>query len=479
MEAPKLFISYSWSNAEHDARVLNLATELTQSGVNVILDKWDLKEGHDATAFMEKMVTDETIKKVLIICDEVYCVKANKRTGGVGTETQIITAEIYSKQDQTKFVAVIYEKDQNGNPFLPVYYKARIYIDLSEFETYSANFEKLLRWVYDKPLHVKPALGSPPAFLSEPSEEPKLRTHYSFKKAIEAIRTNRANSRPAIIGYFELFTNELENFIVDKNSDPFDEAIVKSLSDFLPYRNEIIEMITAIALHQQGGEYNSIIHQFFERFLSFFEIIKPNESYKVSDFDNFKFLGYELFLYTISLFLKYEQFGTVAYLLTHEYFIPERAKFGRSDQVSYLYFNQHLFSLEQRNQRLNLRRISLKADFIENRTTGTGVSFRQLMQADFLLFFRDHVGRPEVQWHWSPDTLNDANELGGKIELFARCKSKAYFEQVKEILGIEKKEDLLFLFDKMDSDLGKIGGFFRRSYSIKTLIGYDEMCTKP
>ena len=52
----KLFISYSWSNAAHEKWVIDLATELRNSGVDVILDKWDLKEGHDSISFMEKMV---------------------------------------------------------------------------------------------------------------------------------------------------------------------------------------------------------------------------------------------------------------------------------------------------------------------------------------------------------------------------------------------------------------------------------------
>ena len=54
---PKLFISYSWSSEEHGQLVIDLATSLRESGVDVILDKWDLREGNDATAFMEKMVT--------------------------------------------------------------------------------------------------------------------------------------------------------------------------------------------------------------------------------------------------------------------------------------------------------------------------------------------------------------------------------------------------------------------------------------
>ena len=94
MIAPKLFISYSWSNAEHQQWVIDLATQLRESGVDVILDKWDLKEGNDTLVFMEQMVTDPDIKKVMIIFDEKYAAKADGRAGGVGTETQIISKEV-------------------------------------------------------------------------------------------------------------------------------------------------------------------------------------------------------------------------------------------------------------------------------------------------------------------------------------------------------------------------------------------------
>jgi TIR domain len=83
MESPKLFISYSWSNPDHEAWVLQLATELRESGVDVILDKWDLKEGHDANAFMEKMVSDPSIQKVALICDKMYAEKTDGRRGGL------------------------------------------------------------------------------------------------------------------------------------------------------------------------------------------------------------------------------------------------------------------------------------------------------------------------------------------------------------------------------------------------------------
>ena len=129
--APKLFISYSWTSEDHERWVIALATSLREAGVDVVLDKWDLREGQDAHHFMEQMVSNPAITKVAMICDHKYAEKANDRAGGVGAETQIISPEIYAKQDQIKFVAVLSERDVEGKPFLPVYYKSRIYIDLS------------------------------------------------------------------------------------------------------------------------------------------------------------------------------------------------------------------------------------------------------------------------------------------------------------------------------------------------------------
>lgn len=101
-KTPKVFISYSWSS---DELVLDLAKRLGAHGVDVVLDKWDLKEGNDKYEFMERCVNDSEITKVLIICDKIYAQKANDRTGGVGDETVIISSEIYGNARQEKFIS--------------------------------------------------------------------------------------------------------------------------------------------------------------------------------------------------------------------------------------------------------------------------------------------------------------------------------------------------------------------------------------
>ena len=77
-EIPKIFISYSWTTPQHEDWVINLAERLVSDGVDVIIDKWNLKEGHDKYNFMETMVKSPDIQKVLIILDKKYSEKADK-----------------------------------------------------------------------------------------------------------------------------------------------------------------------------------------------------------------------------------------------------------------------------------------------------------------------------------------------------------------------------------------------------------------
>lgn len=254
--------------------MLSLASNLCDSGVDVILDKWHLKEGHDAHAFMEKMVTDPDVKKVALICDRGYAEKADGRSGGVGIETQIISPEIYAKQDQSKFVAVVVERDGDGRPCLPAYYKSRIYIDLSNAGNYATNFEQLLRWIYDKPLHVKPSLGKKPAFLAE-GGIPNLDTTPTHGRALEAVRQARPYSSVALDEYFNTLSQNLESFRITKGEGEFDDKVIKSIEEFLPYRNQAIELFYVLAQQRNTPETWDQLHGFFEKLIPYLN--KPEQ----------------------------------------------------------------------------------------------------------------------------------------------------------------------------------------------------------
>ena len=137
----KVFISYSWVPKENKQWVEKLAKKLENDGIEVVIDYKDLKLGHDKYEFMEKMVNDSSIDKVLIICNSEYKKKADERVGGVGDESIIITPQVYGKAEQEKFIPVVCEKDINGEPYLPIYLASRMYADLTNF---SEGYKNLL-----------------------------------------------------------------------------------------------------------------------------------------------------------------------------------------------------------------------------------------------------------------------------------------------------------------------------------------------
>src|SRR3990167_8234735 len=323
MDNPKLFISYSWSNPEHEQWVIALAIELRESGVDVILDKWDLKEGHDAILFMEKMVTDPEIKKVVMVCDRIYAEKADDRSGGVGTETQIISKEVYEKEQQDKFVAIVSEKDSTGKAYLPTYYKSRIYIDLSEPDNYTENFEKLLRWVFDKPLYIKPDLGKKPAFLSE-TETISLGTTSSLKRTIEAIKNNKPHASGALDEYLTIFSHNLERFRLSNINGEFDDAVIKNIEEFIPYRNEAIQLFITIAQYFPEEEFIQKLHRFFESLVPYMDRLEHITTHKQWDFENFRFIVHELFLFAIAILLRFERFTQASILLRQQYYLIDR-----------------------------------------------------------------------------------------------------------------------------------------------------------
>lgn len=438
---PKLFISYSWSSPEHEDWVLELATALRDNGVDVILDKWDLREGHDPHTFMESMVTNPEIEKVAMICDRAYAEKADGRTGGVGTEAQIISKKVYESVDQTKFVAVIAEVDDNGRRFVPTFYGGRIYIDLSDEESYATNFEQLLRWIFDKPLYLKPEIGHAPTFVEEGGAL-QLGTTGKIVLALDAVRKQRPSAGGLVQQALKTFSANLERFRIAASADiALDEQVVQSIRDFLPYRDQLTGLFLALAQYEDTDRVGSDLHRFFETLIPY---IEPPEEYSPARnlTDNFSFVVHEAFLYLIASLLRHERFGLALKMLRTPYY--RRRAAGGGNAVRFVHFRKHLETFDDRKRRLNLSRASLHADMLLERSKGSGFHFDELMQADLVLYLRDclDVLREGGRQQWWPETLLYSSRVRGPFEIFARSESRSYFANVASLLDILDKNQL-------------------------------------
>lgn len=477
---PKMFVSYSWTNSDHEAWVLGLATELRESGVNVILDKWDLKEGNDAHVFMEKMVTDPDIKKVILICDKLYAEKTDGRSGGVSKEAQIISGEIYEKQDQDKFGAVVKERDENGKPHLPVYYRSRIYIDLSDAASYSENFERLLRWAFDQPLFKKPDIGSKPRFLTREEDSAlSLATSSVHRRALDAVKAGRGHAIPAIADYFDLLAKEFEKLRLKGNPDPFDDAVIKSIESFLPYRDQAIEMFINLAIYLDTQESRTVVHRFFEQIIPFMDCPQDVNQWRDTDWDNFRFIIHELFLYAVAILIQRERFEAASQLMITHYYIPGRHRFGHDPMCSFETIRKYAQSFEIRNQRLQLQRLSVRGDLLRQRCKGVGIDFHYLMQADFILFMRSRMASSKVEGTWFPETLVHVGHQIGPFEVFVRSRSASYFIQAKILLGIAKPEELKPVLDSFKKNPLHFPRWQFNTFNPTNLMDLDKLATLP
>lgn len=154
MNSPKVFISYSHDSQAHKQWTMNFAIRLRNSGVDAILDQWELQPGDDIPHFMERNLA--SADRVLMICTEPYVKKANSGAGGVGYEKMIVTADLMKSIASNKVIPII---RQDGGFIVPTFLTSKYFIDFSGDEVEYA-YDELVRTLVGAPLFKKPAISN-------------------------------------------------------------------------------------------------------------------------------------------------------------------------------------------------------------------------------------------------------------------------------------------------------------------------------
>lgn len=468
---PKVFISYSWTTPEHEEWVVELGRRLREDGIDVILDKWDLKEGQDTTFFMESM---RAANKVLIICEQGYKEKANGRKGGVGTETQIITPDIYGNVEQEKYIPIVAERDGIGQHYIPTFMESRLYIDLSSFDTFEEGYEKLIRNIYQAPLHNKPALGKAPSYLFQ-SEASHSKTTSILRQMKSNVDRYPQRLKHQWGSFTHSYMESLKDFAIETVDNPneIDEIILEKLSSMLTMRNDYIEGLELMIL-TDSLEIDHII-DFFEKIYNLTEY-QGNNSYYEDQCDHYKFLVTELFMYTALILLRAKKYSLLSQLTNTEFVINTKRNHSVLDSFVMLKF--YPASLVRRNQRLGLRKYSLYADILVQRAD---TKYKQeLIETDIVLYnISKFLVNDELRGGvWFPSTYIYAREYGSTIKLFHRLKSISHFEEIKVLFNNPEKEFFKSRVAEMPLDNGYSGNMYGVPL-IRRYIKPEEVCSKP
>ena len=455
-DAPKVFISYSWKPAQHQQKVIALAERLMGDGVNVVLDVWDLREGQDKNQFMERMVTDAEIKRVLLICNKDYKEKADGRRGGVGAESMIMSGEIYAKAEQTKFIPLIFEADDNGDAYTPVFVHSRIYLDFKDEHVIEDSYEQLIRNIFDKPARKKPPLGIPPSYLDD-AEPTRLATAHQVATIKNAFINERKNAPLLVKQYYSAFIKAIKDFEpVEKEFTPenFIELTLSRIEKISPLRDDFVHFLetyleVAIDFDQES------FHDFFEELVPYF-FEKAYQSYNADtiyslQFDYLRFFLYELLLHCTAVLLKREKFDILAGLL-YDTFVIFR-EHGDAKVVDFRMLNLPVATLNKhQNERFQLNRVSVVGDNIKKRASEK-YPFDELKQADLILFhvseLSGFVPNASSRAYWRPETT-PYSTYG--LPVFSRMVSQRYFEKIKVLFDVQTKEELAEKIKAFETD---------------------------
>lgn len=436
---PKVFISYSWSSPGHQARIRQWSEQLINDGVEVVLDVWDLKEGDDKYAFMEKMVTDEFVTHVLVFSDSEYAAKADARMAGVGTESQIISREVYSMVQQSKFLPIVCEFDTSMEPYLPIFLKSRIWIDFSSPEAANENWEQLIRVLYGKPAYEKPALGHAPTYVTTNVSVPANPCAAKLASLRKAVLHDKPGIQLYRKDFLDACYNYADNLRVRIRPDVTNMGlrVLEDCGKLKLVRDQIIDWVLIEATTNPSSDFCEALIAHLERLLELKsrppEITYWNETW----FEAHSVFAYETFLYTVAALLKSEAYEILHFILTTHYLLPATELSGLERFGTFRAFygtSETLQILAPEGRSI----YSPAAELIKRQADRTDLPFLDVMQAELMVLMMAFITDGS---YWYPQTLHYSTRAGS-FPFFVKAARRRDFQKVAKITGIFTGDDL-------------------------------------
>jgi len=473
---PKVFISYSWSSPGHQTRVRQWAEQLLNDGVDVVLDIWDLKEGDDKYAFMENMITDESVTHVLVFSDSGYTEKADARKAGVGTESQIISKEVYSKIKQSKFLPIVCEFDTHGKECLPTFFQSRIWIDFSSDEAVNKNWEQLIRVLFGKPAYEKPQLGSAPVYITTDTATPASPSGAKFAALKQAVAQNKRDLKSYRQDYLDACCNYADMLRIRERPDisNFGQRVLEDCSKLKIVRDQIADWVLLESGNDPSEDFIEALVTLLERLLELKSRPPEIQSWNDTWFDAHRVFAYETFLYIVAALLKTDSFYALHNILTCHYMLPETRnssadQFGSFD-VFYGY-SDALQILAPSGRTLE----APAAEFIKRQADHAKLPFSDIMQADLLVLMLASI--TEHGW-WYPQTLHHLSRANA-FPFFLKAARHRDFQKLAKITGVASGEKLREAVRAGQERLkvNQWNGFWRLSRSLWSCMNMDALDT--
>jgi len=221
---------------------------------------------------------------------------------------------------------------------------------------------------------------------------------------------------------------ELKNILPDFTKfAEYDDAIVEQIEEGIPILQDFIESFLLASKYDDEKTIDQI-YEFFGNLLNL---------YNEDNVDGYKFLVYEIFVLFIATLIKYDRWNYIN-ILDEDLFVKD----GHLHFRPYTDINRFVRSIdEDRNTRLNLKRLSIMADMLEERYTQTElaslINHQEFLEADYFLFIRSICHESS---RWCPRSCLYLDKVPTYI---LKAESKRFLRKISNGTGISEESEFI------------------------------------
>ncbi|WP_380058518.1 hypothetical protein [Deinococcus multiflagellatus] len=328
---------------------------------------------------------------------------------------------------ERRYVAVIFDRDPalpvSSPGHVPTMFASSVYIDMSTDELMDENFERLQRFLLDKPALVAPPLGQVPAHLrgDAPPALPSRAQAGALRRAVEREK--------GVAGAFQDYVDQVLSALgqlppaTEEREFSMGRAI-EAADQFTPVRDEWVEMLRLVI--RQDMLPVDVLGDALERMLNLPRERADQTQLPESAFAYLDVLRLELILYTAALLIEARAVEALQALTERTYFAvypssQQPVTLGRLGRVS----DEAL--LRQRYNALTERSwTSPVGVWLQTRASLQAVPWEKLLEADLMLALKTALERQSTtaqasQWH---PVTGPGWQRRGPVPLFERFTSR-------------------------------------------------------
>ena len=247
--------------------------------------------------------------------------------------------------------------------------------------------------------------------------------------------------------FLEEYFQSLKEFQIDFTKiepDGFGKIIVENINLYSDLKNTFVKFFEFIL--KKEWKFNlDILIEFLESICCLTEPLDKNRgSWNQYEFDNFRFIIQELFLYIISLGLKHSNYKLVADLLYNHFFPKIRGNNHQPERYDFFYKPINIFH-DYYCSVYSQKYFSAQAEFMFRRLDDT-ITIKFFVLADLICNYIAMIDK----LHWFP--LTYVYYMENDFEIFYKLISRKHFEKVKCIFRVNTIEELKnLLIELMDN----------------------------